>query len=501
MSLRILRPAALTSAALATLLAAACSESTPAPITSDADAGADSGGAIADIPEPATPCADALAAIYGDPGPLTSDPAQRGAILKCSKDATLDVAAVQAKLATVGYKGRAVTSGARVYRVTYRTERGDTAGTPAVSSAIVYVPTKPAASKLPTVIAARGSRGQAADCAVSKLDAAGSVNDDFYRLAYPLVGHGFAVIAPDLAGYANYGAPGNPPSVYAGAADVGKSTLDGGRALKKLFPALDDKVVLVGHSQGGHSALASLALSATYGTSGPIAGVAVYAPLWFSQRSWGAALLASESGKAGREIGSSSIPAVVAWYHYTHAELLDGPGEGKKLFAAGKQDAVKEWVDSACWANYDKLKPLGKETLDLFDPNFAASVRLVAAGLAPQCPDADAVCKKWNARYVEDRPRLTGTAAQVPILMLYGGKDTTIPPDRMRCGLDRLKEDQTKLTVCFEPERDHASILSERADYVADWVASVTTGGAAPAACPGNESQLTEPCATPPPND
>ena len=485
----------------ALVFAAACSESTPDPIQPPpADAGT-ADAAIPDVPEPAMPCGDALAAIYGDPGPLASDPAQRGAVLKCSKDADISKEALQAKLTEVGYKGKPVTSGARVYRVSYRTERGDAASTPSVSSAIVYVPTTPAAAKLPTVIAARGSRGQGPDCAVSKLAAAAdSVSSDFYRLAYPLVGAGFALIAPDLAGYANFGAAGNPPSVYAGAADVGRSTLDGGRALKKLFPSLDDKVVIVGHSQGGHSALASLALVDTYGTSGPIAGVAVYAPLWLSQRTWGAALLSGESGKPGREVGTSSIPAVVAWYHYTHAELLDGPGEGKKLFAAGKQDAVKDWVDTACWANYEKLKPLGKETLDLFDPAFAGAVRLAAAGVA-QCPDSDAVCKKWIARYVEDRPHLTGAAAQVPILMLYGGKDTTITPDRMKCSLDRLQEDKTKLTVCYDPERDHSTILDERSGYVSEWIANITTGAPAPAACPGNESQITEPCATPPPND
>lgn len=486
------------------LLFFACSESTPDPITpgTTTDSGTDSGvdAAIAEIPEPATACADTLASLYGNPGTLTPDPKQRGVVLKCVKDNPLTQEALQAKLSEIGYKGKPVTSGARVYRVLYRTERGDAASTPGVSAAILYVPTKPASSKLPTVIAARGSRGQAPQCATSKLDEAGSVNDDFYRLAYPLVGAGLAVIAPDLAGYAGYGFPGIAPSVYAGAADVGRSTLDGGRALKNLFPVLDDKVFIVGHSQGGHSALSSLALSATYGTSGPIAGVAVYAPLWFSQRSWGAALLAGESSKPGREIGNSSIPAVATWYHYTHAELLDGPGEGMKLFAADKQAAIKEWVDTACWGNYEKLKPLGKEVLDLFDPTFASAVRLAAAGLG-NCPSDDAVCKKWMTRYTEDRPHLTGTAATAPILMLYGGKDTTIPPDRMRCGLDRLKEDKATLTVCYDPDKTHSTILDERADYVSEWITSLATGASPPAACPGNESQITEECATPPPNE
>ena len=67
-----------------------------------------------------------------------------------------------------------------------------------------------------------------------------------------MVGAGFPIIVPDLAGYANFGAAGNPISGYAAAADVGKSTLDGARALAKMFPrAFSGKVALVGHSQGG----------------------------------------------------------------------------------------------------------------------------------------------------------------------------------------------------------------------------------------------------------
>jgi hypothetical protein len=54
-----------------------------------------------------------------------------------------------------------------------------------------------------------------------------------YRVSYrtlPLAGLGYVVLTPDLAGYANFGAPGNPPSAYGDTQDVGKSTLDGARA-------------------------------------------------------------------------------------------------------------------------------------------------------------------------------------------------------------------------------------------------------------------------------
>ena len=476
--------------------APACSSDTAD--TPATDGGTDAGSTLG---APSAACTDAVDSVYGDPGPLAADPAARGNIVKCAKDPDLTQEALQAKVTELGYAGKPLTSGAQVYRISYRTERGDVASTPGVSSAIVYIPLVPRAAKLPIVVAGRGSRGQAAACAVSKFDPTqAGINSDAYRMVYPLVGAGYAVILSDLAGYANFGAAQNPPSGYAQATDVGRSTLDSGRALKKLFPSLDDKVVLVGHSQGGHSALASLALADTYGTAAPIAGVAVYAPLWLSQRSWGAILVAS----LGRDfpVDKSAGPAVSVWYHYTQAELLDGPGEGKKLFAAAKADGLEQFVKTTCWdQKAATLMPFGTYADEYFDPAFINAVGKPAVGAFGDCPATDAVCLKWKARYSADRPHLTGKAKTTPILLAYGGKDDTIPPGRMQCGLDRLKEDGVQLSVCVDPDKDHGGIVSAKADYVSDWIASVALGAPAPSACAANESAITEPCTTPPPND
>lgn len=477
------------------VLGAACSEDTPEPVATP-----DGGGGTDSSLTPSNACTDAVDAIYGDPGPLAADPAVRGNIVKCAKDAPLTKEALQAKLTELGYVGKPLTSGAQVYRVSYRTERGDAASTPSVSSAVIYVPDVPRAAKLPIVVAGRGSRGQAAACAVSKFDPTqGEINGHAYSMVYPLVGSGYAVILSDLAGYANFGAPKNPPSAYAQAADVARSTLDSGRALKKLFPALDDKVVLVGHSQGGHSALASLAIAETYGSAAPIVGVAVYAPLWLSQRSWGAVL--SSIGKSF-PVDQSAAPAVSVWYHYTQAELLDGPGEGKKLFAAAKADAIESFVKNTCWEQKaDVLKPLGTYADEYFDPAFVSSVAKPSLGVVGGCATNDAVCLKWQARYSNDRPHLTGKAAQTPILVAYGGKDDTIPPGRMKCAFDRLHEDNAQFSVCVDPEQGHGGIVSAKADYVSDWIASVALGAPAPAACAAGEAAINVPCETPPPND
>lgn len=498
--MHVLRISSVAAGALAALLSSCSSGTTP----TGGDAGPDA-TAPAEL-KPSSACSDTIDSIYADPGAL---PAGKGDLIKCATDKVLVKADLLAAAKADGYKGRDFTSGAKLYRILYRTERGDAAASPGTSSAAVYVPDAPRASGLPVVVAGRGSRGQAAKCAASKLDpAADGVNADLRRLVYPLVGLGYAVVVPDLAGYANFGAAGNPMSVYAGSADVGKSTLDGARALKKLLPALGEKTVLVGHSQGGHSALSSLAMMESYGTAGTLAGVAVYAPLWISQRAWGAVAFASIGN--GYPIDTNVPAAVSLWYNYTHAEMMDGAGEGKKLFVQAAQAPVEQFVKTKCWGEapypYPELTALGAHVSDLYDQSFGGAVGLAAA-ITGNC-NGDAVCDKWMARFAADRPHLTGAAAKVPLLLVYGLDDTTVTPDRITCAIDRLKTDAANLKVCAVPGEGHASALSAKGDYVSDWIASLTLGVAAPADCAKNETGIVDPktmmpatCATPPPND
>jgi hypothetical protein len=72
-------------------------------------------------------------------------------------------------------------------------------------------PTRPRASKLPVVAGARGSRGQAPRSTLSKFDpSVDGINGDAWRLLYPLVGSGYAMIVPDLAGYVSLNVPSSP---------------------------------------------------------------------------------------------------------------------------------------------------------------------------------------------------------------------------------------------------------------------------------------------------
>lgn len=481
----------------------ACSSSTNnAPVTDDA--GGDTGPKVGDF-SLEVPCGDTMDAVFADPGPLPAvDATVRGNIVKCTKGADIGKDALLAAAMADGYVGRPFTSGAHVYRVLYRTERGTDPATPGVSSAVVFIPDTPRTAPLPVIVVSHGTTGQAKVCAPSKKE---PVDEDVRLMSYPLVGAGYVAIAPDLAGYA--GAPDSLLGGYAGAVDVGKSTLDGARALRTMIPkSVSEKVVIMGHSQGGHTALSALALSdpAIYGSGGTLVGVVGYAPLWLSQRSWGAVLLLAGNYTIK---GSPLVNAVSVWYHYTNGELLS-PGHGLDVFADAKKAGIKHFVETDCdMSSFPDLEALGTDSRDLYSADFQAAIPAAAAvsGTCPTAEPAATTCNKWMARYAADRPHLTGSAAKVPILINYGGQDTTIGPDRMKCVLDRLNTDQANFKVCVNPTANHTGIVRTKSDYTNDWIANIALGEKAPDPCMFDQSSLTDDagtlieCNTPPPND
>ncbi len=467
---------------------------------------AGTGGFVLEVP-----CIDSDTAIY-DSGPevFTSGDggtAERGDIVKCVQESNIAGGDLQQAATNDGHVGRPFTSGAFVYRVLYRTRRGtgdgsDSAATPGVSSAVVFVPDRPAAERLPTIVISHGTAGQGQPCTPTETD---PVNEDIRIMAYPLVGAGYVVIAPDLAGYAEYGEPGNTPSGYAGAVDVGRSTIDGARALRKMFAhSVTDDVVLVGHSQGGHTTLSAVALADTYASPDiKLTAAVTYAPLWLSQRSWGALFFEADQYPIATQ---PLVNAITVWYHYTNGELLN-PGHGLDVFEPSKQAGIKHFVDEDCEADsYPDLEALGATSRDLFTQDFQNQITLPAA-IGAACGSDAGLCDTWIARYAADRPHLTGTAAQIPILIEYGKQDTTIPPERMACVFDRLNTDKAQYTACLDPTADHTGVVLNQADYVTDWIASKAMDAGAPPACALNQSALTTAdgglviCATPPPND
>jgi hypothetical protein len=499
---------------------AACSSSSNGP----SGTGSSSGGteASSDAPTvmgivPEIACTDSIDSVYADPGDVSSKP--KGAILKCAKDVDINSAQLEyaAQMQFDGgnnppYQGKNFTSGAHVYRVLFRTERGDPNNSPGYSSALLLLPDTPrnGGKGLPVVVAAHGSVGLGPGCAMSKnaMDEQSTATNaqyvqlDYRHLVYPLVGLGYAVIAPDNAGYANYGGANNPPPTYDSVTDIGKSILDGARALRQIIPSsVSQQAVIVGHSEGGSAAFSALSLAGSYGLDGVLSGVAVYAPLWISRRSYGAVL----SLPAQFPLATSAAAAVTLWYHWSHSALLDGPDAGYELFQPAKVPDLQPFLTQDCWAaTYPDLTKNGEKTdNDYFDPAYTSAMfSAVGPFGSGSCGDGGAAqeCQTWVDRMTADWPHLDGGAAQVPIVMWYANNDNTLPPDYMQCALNRLGADGVNAKYCYDPAANlvngqpagHGASVAAHADYVADWIASLTLPDA---------GAPTEPCQPLPTND
>jgi hypothetical protein len=462
------------------------------------------------------PCDDDAADLYGDPGEL---PDGQGAIMRCVDDGVIskeqiatrldaltsdsrsDPEAIAAGGGTLNvYAGIAPKVGTHVYRVLYRTERGN--GQPGYSVATMYVPDGDVSAPLPLVLLARGSRGQAGNCAPS-LTTDGPITivdspdgrytqSDIESMVWPLVASGFALAVTDSAGYANYGAEGNPGAGYADVGDAGKSFIDSGHALHRLLPeGTTTDVLMVGLSQGGHTVLGSLQTANEYPAPGKILAAAVYSPLWFSQRAWGSAL-SPLAPVGGLLLNKSSAVPVSIWYHYTHAELHDGPGEGIKLFKPELQSVIKDFVDNTCWSEtYKKLEDAivdppegGITAAEFFRDDFSEAVGMPAFNRSCEESSDKPLCEKWLQRYRDDHPVLTGAAGQVPILVAYGLKDTRIIPPRFKCGVEKLEMGENELDFCIDPAANHGGIVLTQSQFVNEWLANKASGAAMTTACP-----------------
>lgn len=433
-------------------------------------------------PALAIPCTDGEADVFSLPSGLpTMDDSHRGDVFHCAVTESLSAYKVNKQLDaydasyTHSVPG-AVQSGFWTYRVAYRTERNTVNGTRAEgdTAALLLVPEKPLAGA-PLVVFAHGSIGFAPQCAPTHLDlSATAIDEDYPVNLYRLAGYGYTVIAPDYAGFSY----GQPPG-YFDAEDEAHSVLDATRAAAKLLTSPPDKVVIVGHSQGGHAALAAQSYAGSYGVQGTLIGVAAFAPLWTSMSLWGAAVTPAAGLKTSTD--TSSILYAMA-YAYSEGELDDGAGHGVDVFQAAKQAAAKDALLGGECYDTAKLQALGASPSDFFDSTYVSTVGGCALG--GSCTDP--LATTWKARWIADRPAIDPAGA--PILIYFGGQDTFVTPGRAQCARNKIASDlgstPTLVQYCFDPDAAHRDIIRAAApDYVNQWIAAQAGIGPAPAAC------------------
>jgi pimeloyl-ACP methyl ester carboxylesterase len=167
------------------------------------------------------------------------------------------------------FRGGPALAGAKNYRVLYK--QVGVHGAPVAVSGMVAIPNGTAPKGgWPVITWAHGTTGIADQCAPSRMSAQGA---DGNALQNSWIRSGYAVVRTD---YEGLGTPGTHP--YLIGVSEGRGVLDIVRAARQLDPQLSERVVISGHSQGGHAALWAASLARRYTPEITLRGVIAFAP-------------------------------------------------------------------------------------------------------------------------------------------------------------------------------------------------------------------------------
>jgi hypothetical protein len=428
------------------------------------------------------PCWDTVTEVYTTPFGLPAlTAATQGDIVRCYRDNSLDQdgpgvdATLQKQNIALGISA----SGVIVYRVGFRTSRAN--GQAAMSTARVYLPTRPKALPLPVIVAGHPSEGMGDGCASSKNPSA------LQEVSLPWAASGYAVITPDYAGLGDEGVQG-----YVDNRDQGYSLLDGARALRKMFPAgaFNDEVVIAGWSQGGGAALSAQALAKTYGAGGTLAAVVAFAPEWpIRYNSFGFTDLVThpDSLVSFTPTGDFSYSNHLIWTMRAYgffASFSTLTSDGGIAFPTAAKANFLAHMDSTCGLVglgaqiYLDARPSGgAKNSDLFDPSFLTAF---TACLADSTQAACSGVAKELYLYLGQN-HLTSDASGAPVLMVQGLSDTVLPPaSEAACIAQKLVGDGVAAQVCVDSTAKHTDVTQRNIGYAIGWVEAKLSGNTTP---------------------
>jgi pimeloyl-ACP methyl ester carboxylesterase len=432
---------------------------------SDPDAGPDS-GAEASASSPAIACPDRPGDVYVTPAGLPAMTMDlRGSIVHCALDIPYTGAEVAAKLAAKSVSGVVPTSGTTFYRIAYRTYRDD--GVPGVSTAGVYLPTTPNASTLPVVAIGHPTEGLAPSCAPSMNPT--SLDD----LALPWASQGFAVIATDYAGLGNEGVQG-----YTDNHDQAHSLLDSARALRALLDpsVLDDRVLLVGYSQGGGAVLASQGLVSSYGAGGQVVAAVVFAAEYFERPDSFTYETLLEEPTALTVTTGISMPVVAAMRDYAFAYNVLGASSATVTFPQGEQSGIQTAIMSMDETDFGAyLQGVATNVGDLFDTDFRTSLLACVQNTAG-CSGTASQFYAWM-----ENDLVAPDPAGPPVLYVQGLSDAIMPPQHeAACNIQALLGAGVSVQVCTDGPAAHTTVVPRNVAFALQWSEQELSGGALP---------------------
>jgi alpha-beta hydrolase superfamily lysophospholipase len=352
---------------------------------------------------------------------------------------------------------RGMPAGARAWLMLYTTT--SSAGTPTVASAIVMTSARTTESPRQVILWTHGTTGVMPGCGPSLL-AEPLAN---VPAVAQLLDRDWVLIAPDYAGQGTAG-----PNPYLIGEGEARSALDALRAARQLQGVrLDDRAVVWGHSQGGHAALWTGALAATYAPDVKLAGVAAIAPA----TDLPALIEANQHSVVGRIMSSFLLRAYSDNYADVHAED----------YTSGRRHRAANDMAGRCLAGRSALLSV-LTAMTSGDTLFDQSPRSGALGLR-------------LAQNVPQQP------VPMPLLIAQGLSDDLVLPDIQA----RYVHSRCEAGQVFDYRRyvgeDHLSIVapaSPLTDALVYWTSARFSGEPAAAQCveqtysSGNRAQPTQ---------
>lgn len=416
-------------------------------------------------PYSATPagCDDAPADLYVTPVGL---PAERGAIVRCVLGPELDAVAAQAAAEENGATIVAAT-GVRVVKIAYRTVRGD--GSPAVTTATVWLPLEPRALPVPVALVARSTSGIADTCAPSRSD------NPLPELGLPFATHGMAAIAPDFAGLGNEGA-----HAYLDNREAVSQLFDGVRALRALVgDSIGEPVTALGYSQGGGIVLSAQALEHELTGARTLRSVVAMAPQWPTRiGSFGYERVLRDpdmiTGVAGLAPPTVTVLRQYGWF----ANRLGAERAGETFPDAERADLIDE-IESLCTIELGAaLGAQQPRVRDFVDEGFRVAMLACIDGTAG-CVEPSASFHAWLRANV-----VTADPAGARVLVVQGLGDQVMPAAaEAACDVAKLRAEGVTPEVCSDTFATHDTILERKIEHAAAWAESVAFGNVPAPTC------------------
>ncbi|WEO75990.1 alpha/beta fold hydrolase [Cryobacterium sp. SO2] len=304
-------------------------------------------------------------------------------------------------------------------------------------SGLVIVPDGPAPKDGRTIVSwAHPTTGTAPRCAPSR----GVAPFALIEGLTDLLSDGYVVVATDYAGMGIAGAS----SFLIGATEAA-NVLDIARASRTMpDTGTSDRLILWGHSQGGHAALFAAERVADYAPELDLLGVGVAAPATDLTR-----LLDADIGDvSGVTIGAYAFDSYARAYP---SQLPEDP-LGSILTPAGVA-AVPRMV-----------------TLCLLGQN--GELHAIATPLIGKFTSANpAVAPDWSELLVENSP---DEHLAVPLFVAQGAKDTLIKPEITARFVAARKADGTAVTSHVYPDADHATVALTALNDLRAWMRTLT---------------------------